>query len=548
MSEPNTPQPDSWRRALALTLASVAALFALKFGNGFSLDDVRTIVANDVFTPLRDMPRAFTNGSLALMGESGTIDSYRPVSVASFFIDYAIGGTAPWIYHLTNLLLHLACVAVVFKLARRWCPEASPGAIALGAAWFGVHPLLLEAHVWINGRSDMLTTLFAVAAVLLLERRTSDVAARPAWAAGFAWLVAASAKEVVLLMLPVVLLYRARVLSGGRKDWRIKASVVECIPLILASGAYVAARLVVLSGAAAGRATDQLTGLLRLGYLWLDGLTQLIVPRHLAMRVLGAEYAELSTVVFIGAWVVVLAIAVILLWRRPPGHTSFGLLTYLASTAPIGVLAAVQWPGFGRYLYLAAAFFVPSVVELFRWLSANVAQERQRLVSIAVWGYLAALGVRSMIGIGVYESSEAFVRAMYEETPEAKMTWGPMGMYLADDGRYTEAIELLERAHQAQPGHWLTLSELGWAYLESGDRERGYAIALEGLRQSAEPRHPDFHRLAAAASIDANVETALRHWTTCLQIEGAEGRCAADLEIARTVHPRAADVRRLLGE
>jgi 4-amino-4-deoxy-L-arabinose transferase-like glycosyltransferase len=88
---------------------------------------------------------------------------YRPVYLYSYALDYAIWGTNPFGYHLTNLLLHLVVALLVAGLVWRLTGSRIP-AIFSGAL-MAVLPII-EPVVWIAGRGDLLCTACHLAAVL----------------------------------------------------------------------------------------------------------------------------------------------------------------------------------------------------------------------------------------------------------------------------------------------------------------------------------------------------------------------------------------------
>ena len=155
----------------------------------------------------RCTPRALYSGGPT------AVDTYRPVTLATFMWDASLSGAAPWAYHLTNLLAHLCCVWLVQRLACVMLPEADRAFAWVGAAWFALSPLPAEAHVWINGRSDIFTTLFGLLAVLAWRRALAAVRGKAlAWhiAATVSFLCGLLSKEVLLLCIP-----RTRVLAGA---------------------------------------------------------------------------------------------------------------------------------------------------------------------------------------------------------------------------------------------------------------------------------------------------------------------------------------------
>ena len=63
---------------------------------------------------------------------------YRPMVVISFAIDYLIGGIDPFVYQVTNLLLHGFAAVMLFTLVRHLFPQLATTVLALATA--GVPP------------------------------------------------------------------------------------------------------------------------------------------------------------------------------------------------------------------------------------------------------------------------------------------------------------------------------------------------------------------------------------------------------------------------
>ena len=92
---------------------------------------------------------AFTSTSAA---------NWHPITWLSHILDCQLYGLKPSGHHLTNLLIHLSNVLLLF-----WVLQVMTGAIwrsALVAAFFAVHPLNVESVAWIAERKNLLSTLF----------------------------------------------------------------------------------------------------------------------------------------------------------------------------------------------------------------------------------------------------------------------------------------------------------------------------------------------------------------------------------------------------
>ncbi|MBV9893078.1 MAG: hypothetical protein JO020_02795 [Chloroflexi bacterium] len=94
---------------------------------------------------------------------------YRPIASLSFAADYALWGTNPVGYHVTNILLQLAATVLAYYLLRE-LHLSWPAALA-GAALLGFHPTMVTAVPVIARRYDALSAALLFASLALLLRR-----------------------------------------------------------------------------------------------------------------------------------------------------------------------------------------------------------------------------------------------------------------------------------------------------------------------------------------------------------------------------------------
>lgn len=147
----------AWWRALFVA-ALATAIYLNTLGNGFALDDDGAVVTNATVTGPFSLSALFGTDFWGLTRRGhGTIGAYRPFTTLTFAIDWHLGGGRPWLFHLTNALLHGLASAVFFFGARRitrstWAPLSA-------ATLFALHPLHTDAVSSIVGRADVLAFL-----------------------------------------------------------------------------------------------------------------------------------------------------------------------------------------------------------------------------------------------------------------------------------------------------------------------------------------------------------------------------------------------------
>jgi Flp pilus assembly protein TadD len=141
-------------------------LYFQALGLGYvSLDDEHLIIQNyPHISNLANLPQAFLKD--VYWRNPGTY--YRPLLNVSLMLDAVWGGIKPFAYHLTNVLLHLACGMLMFLLFNRL--GFGGGRALFVSLFYLVHPALAQAVAWIPGRNDTLLTLFVISAFLLLIR------------------------------------------------------------------------------------------------------------------------------------------------------------------------------------------------------------------------------------------------------------------------------------------------------------------------------------------------------------------------------------------
>src|SRR5262249_52843591 len=125
---------------------------------------------------------------------------YRPLIFVSYLVDRALGGEAPFWFHLSVVAFHALNCLLVFRLAQHLFRDDVT--IAAGSALlFAVLPTHVESVAWMAGRSDVIVCTFLLLTVLLLMQRP---AAWSAWLGGVTFLLALLAKEMAIAALLVV--------------------------------------------------------------------------------------------------------------------------------------------------------------------------------------------------------------------------------------------------------------------------------------------------------------------------------------------------------
>jgi tetratricopeptide (TPR) repeat protein len=145
---------------IGLLLAVVALVYGNTLGNGFTMDDGIYVLRN---------PQVTNPSVHALFAPHKLSNVFRPVTFASFALNWRLGGGRPFGFHLFNLILHAVATLLLYLLFESLFGATPPAkAMAFAAALvFAVHPLHTEAVSSIVGRAELLAAGFLFAAWIL---------------------------------------------------------------------------------------------------------------------------------------------------------------------------------------------------------------------------------------------------------------------------------------------------------------------------------------------------------------------------------------------
>jgi len=540
-SVPIESAPRGSRRKEAIVLGCVLALCSLfvltKFNNAFVFDDVM-VVANQLIHQPERIAEVFFAHAMIAQGRDAPLpmDTYRPVTLVTFFWDAWLSGHDTWSYHLTNLVLHLAVVACVFTLALRLLPHAGVAVAGAVALFFGLSPQLGEAHVWINGRSDPMAALFGLLSLLVWDRwewRRGRASFRP-WLAFALMLLGLLSKEVLLFGLPTLLLWPRH----GTRSYLERVRLM--VPFALAGVTYLAMRANVLHGFRASYGSDHVRqAATNLPVLWLDGLRELLAPSRLYLRSMRDEYVMLSFshragVVFV---LLLLAVGIWRVRRRAP-VLLWGSAWFVCTLAPAAMISALLWPGFGRYLYLPCVGIALAFGEALAGVRAALTRrfvERepakharsQALIVLVVSVYLLSFGAGLAVVTAEYADNKTLYSGAIMAAPRPAYAYAWLGDHYVDAGDPWRGSALLEKARELDRSDPRYLIDLGRAYLARGDAAAAVRLLRWGIAHTPQTASGDLRALLVAALAANDPRAAVAELCACLHFQPGSPDCLA---------------------
>jgi hypothetical protein len=141
-----------------------------------------------------DVPLRIFNGRLPWWSSPQLkIAFFRPLSVASHYLDYWLWPKAPWLMHLHNIAWCGLIVLLAGLLYRRLLGTGALSLLAL--ALYTVDEAHANGTAWIAARNTLMTAAFALLCLLLFDRARRDGSHVPLWLSTLALLLALASSE-----------------------------------------------------------------------------------------------------------------------------------------------------------------------------------------------------------------------------------------------------------------------------------------------------------------------------------------------------------------
>ncbi len=439
---------------------------------------------------------------------------YAPLTWMSLGLDYEWWGMEAFGYHLTNLLLHAANVALVYLVARRLMMIAGLGTAAeentalragaaLAALLFGLHPLRVESVAWISERRDVLSGLFYLSAILAYLRAFRSPAARQGWSHAWWWtclgfFVLALLSKSIVVTLPVILVlldvYPLRRLGGRPDGWfgrDARSAWLEKIPFFVLG---LAAAAIALFQGISGKllVSPQTLSLPKRVAITLYGLGfylwKTLVPLNLAaLYELRPERLDPLAWPFLLSDAVVLGIslACVLLRRRCPALLTAWLACVVTLLPVSGLFQNGPQIAADRYTYLSCLGWavLAGAGALTLWRQCRSRQMRSQAFVLAGVAFLAVggLGALTWKQTQVWRDPETLWTHAVSVSP-GSFAHENLGVALAERGDLSGAAKHLRVALALDPGSYIGHTNFGAVLIRQGATEEAIAHFRQALR------------------------------------------------------------------
>lgn len=429
MHENAQRRPFSLKTGLLIVCGFSAALLIIygsSLSNGFIALDDPYVIYNNVSI------RSITPATIKHIFTTYDPELYTPLTFFSFQINYLLGGLDPFVYHLTNLLLHGANALLVAWLLTLLLGNATAGII--GGLLFAVHPVNVEVVAWATARKEVLSVFFCLLSfITYLSYRTKKSILF--YCLSILLFLCALLSKVNVFVLPLLLL-----LTDFLQERSVTRRLcLDKIPYAVLSVIFVIVGLLkkqdILSS------TTLLEKILMASKSTLFYVWKFIAPLNLSILYPQNGDVSLSSPVFLASLVscivLLVLVSISLRWNR---KILFGFAFFLLSISPTfvhfnrnagivsGASTGIQIAS-DHYMYLPIIGLLYLVMAGFLWLwnrpqrLAN-AQKSQTFIALALTALCIGFSYISHVQAAVWKNSETLflhTLALYPYSSDARV-------------------------------------------------------------------------------------------------------------------------------
>ena len=478
-------RPTFWRKKeqvipIGLLLVWTIIVFAPSFTSDFVYwDDDFNVFINPLVTEFSST--TFIENTIKIFSiENTVIGNYNPLSIWTFGIENMIFGLKPSVFHFNNIILHLGCVFLVYRICLMLGLKMLGSIIV--ASLFAIHPMRVESVSWITERKDVLYGIFYLGSIFqYLKYRKDKKSSRWIWIHLLAILSGLSKIQAVTL--PVVL-----VLIDYFKEGKFTfASIFKKWMLFVISLTIGIIGIIALKEQESLSITaGQYEGIERLfigSYALCTYIIKSIIPYEMSPLY---PYPEGMSILYKTTILIfpIFAYAVFTLWKKERKVWVFGLLFFLTNVIlMLQIVGAGQGYLADRFTYIAyfGIFFIIGY-----YLDKNLLPKIQnRTVK------MAAIGLPLLLYSGmtlnqtlVWKNSETLWSHVIKHYEKTDVPYQNRGNYYRDKDQHHKALADYSMSLKINPRHHQSYNSRAKLFFEIGKSPDTLNMALADYNQA----------------------------------------------------------------
>lgn len=414
-------------------------------------------------------------------------NNYNPLPLLVFAYVRSKVGLEPFAYHLINVILHLLCVALVFRTAKLLTKK--PFIIGAVTLLFAIHPMRVESVAWITELKDVMFAAFYFGALIAYIKWVRKPGAQILLYLLMLVLAVLSAlSKIQAVSLPLSML-----LIDYFEKRPLKFSLIlEKIPFFLLSAATGVAGIYFLKTGDSlimGETYPLYQRILFACYSLVTYFVRFFAPVNLSAYYPYPARTDgvLPILYYITPVILIAAVAWVIMKYRSNRMVVFGLLFFF-----VNVVFVLQIVGAGKAFMADRFTYVPYFGLFFIAAVAlqNFTEKKKHLAFTAKTIFIIYMGVFAVMSyqrILVWKSSGTLWTDNIKKYPNSDVGYDNLGVYYRSLKENDKALENYNKVLSINPKYALTYNNRGNIYFERGQDDLALAdydkaIALDAKK------------------------------------------------------------------
>ena len=463
---------------LALAIFTFIAYHYVLHCNFSDFDD------NSYITENRTVQSGLNRSSVLWAFGFTKIVYWMPLAWLSHILDCQLFGLKPGMHHLTSLLIHIANALLFFAVFKRMTGRLWPSAFV--AALFALHPINVDSVAWISERKNILSTFFWMLTMLAYVYYTEKPSVSRYLLIITAFVFGLLSKPMLVTLPFVLLLLDYWPLKRMSFEfWNIRKLVIEKLPLFVLTAASTYLSSLSFKDPYTADTTQIVPIGLRIANAivsYIKYILKLVWPTDLAVL-----YPYPS---FVPGWqiagslllLICISAIVILLMKKKP-YLLVGWLWYVGTLVPVlGLVQIGLWPAMAdRWMYVPAVGIFIMLVWSVDELTAKLPLRKPLLITTSGI-IIAAMLICTRTQVMLWRDSFTLFRYTLDIAPENPLMNNNLGVVLAQQGNYEQAVENYHKAIQDYPDYAEAYYNLGIALQKLGQSDEAIISYRQALK------------------------------------------------------------------
>ena len=429
-----------------------------------------------------------------------TGNTYQPIRMLSYAIDYKFWKLNPVGYRLTSILFYVLTCIMVFMTLRHLSARLRDKAFSdshfrvalFGSLLFAAHPVHVEAVTWLAARKEVLQGFFFFFAFYLYLKGREGTGKRRLIYLGFTLfsiLLATLSKPSAVVFPGIILIYE---IAQRKNKWMdfIKSHRLFFGLSIFISAIFTFILIKVMldaGGVKPYRGGTFFNNLLISFYAFLYNIKLLIFTINYSAAYtipVSNPIISLKTFTFVGITFLLTGLSI---WSlKKTKVIFFSFFFFLVSLLPFLNIIPISTLLADRYVFIASfayAFLLGILFDRFyAYRQRKFSEGFFKLLSVSI--FLLLLAGYSFATIGqnkVWQNSYTLWSDAVEKYPESNTANALMGVVYMELGMDEEAVKYLEKAVQILPYDYQSLNNLGIVYGRLGQYEKALSELLKAI-------------------------------------------------------------------